>query len=52
MVHSVIPATWEVEIGRLKIQGQSEQKVRDPLSVSKLSTVIGVNRLVHVCNLS
>jgi hypothetical protein len=30
MVHSIIPATWEAELGRMEFQGQPRQKVSRP----------------------
>jgi hypothetical protein len=40
----VIPATWEVEIGRITVSGQPRQKVCETISTNKLEVV------THICN--
>jgi hypothetical protein len=43
---SVIPATWEVEIGKIKVRGQPRKNVfKTPISANKQGVV------THVCNL-
>jgi hypothetical protein len=44
----VIPATWEVEIGRISFGGQTRQKVSEtPSQPIKMSVVVCVNYLSY-----
>jgi hypothetical protein len=46
VVHTCNPSYWEVEVGRITVQGQLRQKLSETaISTSKLDMVV-----VHICN--